>query len=848
LNEESIFHQAREKSPSERAAFLDSTCAGDVSLRRRVEVLLKAHENTGNFLDRPVLEKMSVEAISTLNRALGDQATAGSRSQPPGSSGEPSDPFGDEEELNLDFLKPAHTPGGLGRLGHYEVLAVVGRGGMGTVLKAFDDDLQRVVAIKVMASHLSAQPGARRRFEREARAVAAVRNDHVVAVYAVEPAGPTPYLVMEFIAGKSLQERVDQGGPLELKEILRIGHQTACGLAAAHAQGLVHRDVKPANILLENGVERVKLTDFGLARAVADANLTQAGKLIGTPNFMSPEQALGLAVDHRSDLFSLGTVLYFMCTGRPPFQAGGTMAVLKRICEDTPRPVHEADPTLPDWLSDIIACLQAKEPAQRFQSAAEVAELLGQYLASLQQPGSGLPTVLRPTKPVLASASKMPTELRSRLGLWRGLMVALLVALAGVSILYAPTIYRLSTNQGQLIIETDDPDVAVIVKQDDQTAKIVDKKSGRTVLLKAGTYQLELGESDQSLMLSTNQFTLQRDGKEIVKVRLGPPVITEVRWFQGAPEGATYTAALCLGDKSVLTAGGSLFKDGNWAQGTDFALRLWDRATGKELARLPSHQGPVLCLGISPDGKRAVSGGSSENNIDCAVRVWDLENRKELRRFTKHTGRVISAAFLPSGKQVISVGGNFAGVGAEVWLWDVETGEEVRQFKGHTHEVRWVAVLPDGKRFITSGQDGLAFLWDVAMGKSVRPLASGEGGGGGTLTRDGRYVALTWSDSTIRLLDVETGAEVRRFTGHKGWAGSLAFSPEGRRLLAGSEGKTIHLWDVATGKEVCQFDGDFQGPTGVAGITADGKEALVNCWDGSLRLLRMPPVPIAKKK
>jgi WD40 repeat protein len=687
-----------------------------------------------------------------------------------------------------------------------------------------------------MASHLSAQPGARRRFEREARAVAAVRNDHVVAVYAVEPAGATPYLVMEFIAGKSLQERVDERGPLELKEILRIGHQAACGLAAAHAQGLVHRDVKPANILLENGVERVKLTDFGLARAVADANLTQAGKLIGTPNFMSPEQALGLAVDHRSDLFSLGTVLYFMCTGRPPFQAGGTMAVLKRICEDTPRPIQETDPTLPDWLSDIITCLQAKEPAKRFQSAAEVAELLGQYLASLQQAGSVFPAILRHSKPAQTPTAKMPIELPSRLGLWRGLMVALLVALAGVGILYAPTIYRLATNQGQLIIETDDPDVEVIVKQDDQTAKIVDKKSGRTVLLKAGTYQLELGESGTSLMLSTNQFTLERDGKQIVKVRLGPPVITEVRRFQGAPPEAAYAAAFCLGDKYVLTGGGSLFKDGNWAQGTDFALRLWDRATGKELHRLEGHTDPVLFLGISADGKRAVSGGGGgSKEPDFAVRVWDLENRKELRRFTKHTGRVMSSAFLANGKQVVSVGG-----GSEVRLWDVETGEEVRQFKGHNHEVRWVAGLPDGKRFVTSGQDGLAFLWDVTTGKSIRTLATGEGGGGGALTRDGRHVALTWSDSTIRLFDVETGTEVRQFTGHKGWAGGLEFSPDGQRLLAGSEGKTIHLWDVPTGKEICQFDGGFQGPTGVAGITADGKEVLVNCWDGSLRLLRMP--------
>ncbi len=150
--------------------------------------------------------------------------------------------------------------------------------------------------------------------------------------------------------------------------------QTAAGLAAAHAQGLVHRDIKPANILLENGVERVKITDFGLARAADDASLTQTGVVAGTPQYMSPEQAEGKPLDHRTDLFSLGSVLYAMCTGRPPFRASGTMAVLKRVCEDTPPPIREINPEIPEWLVAIIDKLHAKEPADRFQSAAEVAD------------------------------------------------------------------------------------------------------------------------------------------------------------------------------------------------------------------------------------------------------------------------------------------------------------------------------------------------------------------------------------------------------------------------------------------------------------------------------------------
>jgi serine/threonine protein kinase len=165
----------------------------------------------------------------------------------------------------LHFLKPSPRPGSLGRFDRYEILEVVGRGSTGLVLKAFDESLQRVVAVKVMAPQLAISVTVRTRFLREARAAAAVQNEHVVGIHAVGEVGGLPFLVMEYVSGTSLQELLDRGGRFEAGDILRIGLQTAVGLAAAHARGLIHRDVKPANILLENGVGRVKLTDFGLA-------------------------------------------------------------------------------------------------------------------------------------------------------------------------------------------------------------------------------------------------------------------------------------------------------------------------------------------------------------------------------------------------------------------------------------------------------------------------------------------------------------------------------------------------------------------------------------------------------
>lgn len=299
--------------------------------------------------------------------------------------------------IALDFLEPAIQSGSLGRLGPYNVTEVLGRGGFGIVLKAFDGALNRFVAIKVLAAQLAVSAAARNRFAREARAAAAVVHENVVAIHAVDAWKGLPYLVMPCIEGRSLQERVDRDGPLAVKEVLRIGMQAARGLAAAHDQGLVHRDVKPSNILMENGVERVKLSDFGLARAIDDASQTQSGVIAGTPQYMSPEQARGEPVDHRSDLFSLGSVMYFMCTGHPPFRADSTPAVLRRVSDDRPRSLREVNPDVPQWLAALIDRLLAKEASVRFSSAADVAEVLKHHLAELQRTGTSAP--LGPSAP-----------------------------------------------------------------------------------------------------------------------------------------------------------------------------------------------------------------------------------------------------------------------------------------------------------------------------------------------------------------------------------------------------------------------------------------------------------------
>ncbi len=295
----------------------------------------------------------------------------------------------------LSFLNPTDDPRMMGRFDGYEIAGIIGQGGMGVVLKGYDKSLNRYSALKVLAPQLATRGSARTRFAREAQAAAAVVHDNVISIRGVSEAAGLPYLAMPYVRGESLQKRIDRDGAMSPTEVVRVAHQIASGLAAAHAQGLVHRDIKPANILLPQGVQRVLITDFGLARAVDDSNLTGTGIIAGTPQFMSPEQARGESVDARSDLFSLGTVMYAMCTGRNPFRAENPFGVLRRIIDDSPRSIRELNPEIPDWLESLVNQLHRKSREDRFQSAAELAILLEKCLAHLQDKSAPLPVRLK---------------------------------------------------------------------------------------------------------------------------------------------------------------------------------------------------------------------------------------------------------------------------------------------------------------------------------------------------------------------------------------------------------------------------------------------------------------------
>lgn len=264
-------------------------------------------------------------------------------------------------------------PGQPATIGHYELGPKIGRGGMGAVYQAYDRKLSRDVAIKFLKPDLTRDGTFVERFVREAQAAAGVIHPNVVTVHSIEETNGVPWIVMELIEGESLRKRLRRFGPLTLTSVARIGAQIAEGLQAAHEKRLIHRDIKPSNIVLLEDLDEVRITDFGLAQLEGATRLTKSGMLMGTPKYMAPEQARGEKVDHRSDLFSLGSVLYAMCTGRAPFEGKNDAEVVSNVAKHQLNPIETVDPTLPRWLTGVISKLLEPNPEDRFQSAQEVA-------------------------------------------------------------------------------------------------------------------------------------------------------------------------------------------------------------------------------------------------------------------------------------------------------------------------------------------------------------------------------------------------------------------------------------------------------------------------------------------
>lgn len=834
MTEQEIFLEALDREDS--AAYLDGVCAGQPALRRRVEELLRCHHEDTTFLNVPAMEQLA------------------------------------EAEESLSFLEPSGQADSLGRLDHYEVLEVVGRGGTGVVLKARDTKLQRVVAVKALTPRLAAIAAARRRFVREAQAAAAVRDDNVVAIYAVNDDGPVPYLVMEYISGLTLEQRVQRDKALELKEILRIGMQIATGLAAAHAQGLVHRDIKPANILLENSVQRVKITDFGLARVAAEAGETSNGALAGTPMFMSPEQARGEPTDHRTDLFSLGSVLYTLCAGQPPFRADTTATVLRRVRADAPQPVNEINRNVPKWLNDLIAKLHAKEAPARPASAREVADLLSRELALLQQPPlthHSTPLTSKNTGPY---AQKAPISRRLPVFI---LLAGLVVAAAGFAVLLKGR-HGGASESGEE--EKNEPVESLELRRENISP---------TMLALAGGGDPAKAPSELAAVLGDGRFLLPRGGgvtwmqQSPDEKTLAVPLAGEVVLFE-AQTGKYLRSLKGPGGRVMrmtFTRDSQLLAASSWYEGVDGAVRVWDLRSDKELFTQPVPGGRIGGGGVfSPDGKRLVEEGSE------GLHVWDAHTGQETQVVPIAPAGCARLCFSPDGRRLAAALWN--GRSVKVFDWNDEKLWESRILKGHSEPVAAVEYSPDGN-YLASGTEKEFKLWEAKSLKEIRTVqtpaqelaftpdsrilyASASNGkarpvhtwtrwdvrtqnelpalsvevavepisAGPCLSRDGKVLYFSHGvnyASYVRAIDTASGKDVFPRIGHVAPLNAITISPNGRTLASGGEDRAVKVWNLADGRVIHSFTA-HAGPVWGLAFSPNGKLLASGSRDGTIAL------------
>jgi WD40 repeat protein len=741
------------------------------------------------------------------------------------------DRFPDQADVVQAVFAAQPTPAsGPPALPGYEILAELGRGGMGVVYQARHLQLGRVVALKMILAGAHAGEQDLLRFLGEAEAVAALQHPHVVQLFDFGRHDGLPYFTLEFVAGGSLADRL-QGTPLPPGEAARLAEQLARGMAYAHEHGIVHRDLKPTNVLLaEDGTP--KITDFGLAKRVeVGPGLTVSGAIVGTPSYMAPEQARGDAkrVGPAADVYALGAVLYECLTGRPPFRAAAVMDTLLQVIAEEPVPVRQFQPGVPADLETIcLKCLQ-KEPPQRYSSAEALAEDLRRFLNN---------------EPIRAR----PVGSWERAVKWarrRPAVAALLAGVILVTIIGGTGIvlnWQAAEKRAEETLEAygREQQAKNDTQQAQAKAEAAEKETSRkNEQLRRQLYVLNVQEAARALTDNDTQ-------KAETLLLACPPALRGWEWYYllrqcraelltldgqrvaFSPDGKRLLTALGtiletydtetarhVGSVPLQAAAGLCTRLAPHPNGTQIALLLervgglkaegkheigvWDLATGKRVRTFNGFATEVAAITLSPDGSRLAAGGGETSSVAAGkdkergeVKVWDVGTGRLLLDVQQLRPVVRDVCFSPDGKRLAG-----AGQDGKIRLWDADTGQEVRTLTGHEGAVNAVAFSPDGDALVSGGADRLVRIWELRLDPPIVRTCRGHQSSVNAVafSPDGARIASGGYDRAVKVWS-QGGSEWATYRGHTSVVSSVTFSPDGSRLASSGDIDRVKLWDA----------------------------------------------------